>query len=218
MVIHSLFPDLATAGLAIGWAPLEDLQGTLDPDEWDGHCQRSTLPPTRIHRRSALVKVLADTLELSAQPLRRASDRSPLWPADRRGSLSHCTALCAAAVGRHDAVQSIGIDIEKIGRIEPKLWPTLFSENERAYFDSLNPERLAAETTVFFSAKEAFYKCQYPLTQSWVGFQDVEVTRIDDCTLGIAPPNLPPQPCHGPSIHTARLDDTHVATIMLMPI
>ena len=218
MVIHSLFPDLATAGVAIGWAPLEDLQGTLDPDEWDDILSAAPSRQREFIAGRRLVKVLADTLELSAQPLRRASDRSPLWPADRRGSLSHCTALCAAAVGRHDAVQSIGIDIEKIGRIEPKLWPTLFSKNERAYFDSLNPERLAAETTVFFSAKEAFYKCQYPLTESWVGFQDVEVTRIDDCRLGIAPPNLPPQPCHGPSIHTARLDDTHVATIMLMPI
>ena len=105
-----------------------------------------------------------------------------------------------------------------IGRIEPKLWPTLFSENERAYFNSLDPKRLATEKTEFFSAKEAFYTCQYSLTQSWVGFQDVEVMRIDDCTLSVTPPNLPPQPCHGPSIHTARLDEMHVATIMLMPI
>ena len=29
--------------------------------------------------------------------------------------------------------------------------------------------------TVLFSAKEAFYKCQYALTRNWLGFEDVIV-------------------------------------------
>ncbi|MGH1557242.1 hypothetical protein ACRAWD_04315 [Caulobacter segnis] len=28
---------------------------------------------------------------------------------------------------------------------------------------------------MIFSAKEAFYKCQHPLTRAWVGFEDVSV-------------------------------------------
>jgi 4'-phosphopantetheinyl transferase EntD len=30
-----------------------------------------------------------------------------------------------------------------------------------------------------FAAKEAFYKCQYPLTLEWVDFHDVEVRLVN---------------------------------------
>ena len=37
-----------------------------------------------------------------------------------------------------------------------------------------DPERQEA-ATVLFAAKEAFYKCQYGLTHTWLGFEDVAV-------------------------------------------
>ena len=216
MTLHPLLPDLTGPDLAIAWAPLDALSGAADPLEWEDIA--SAVP----HRQREFVagrliaRALSDQLCLPPSPLRRAEDRAPVWPADRVGSLSHCDTLCAAAIGIPPAIRSVGIAIETIGRVEPKLWPTLFTEQETRYFTSLPPETVALETTLFFSAKESFYKCQYPLTQSWVGFQDVEVTRVDEHLLAITPTSGTPQPWHSDPIHTVEITDAHIVTVMLL--
>ena len=216
MTIHPLLADLTGRDLAIAWAPLEALSGDPHPDEWE---DIATAAPNRQKEFVAgrqLARALSDQLGLPPTPLRRAEDRAPVWPIDRTGSLSHCDTLCVAAVGRRGTVQSIGVDVETIGRVEQKLWPTLFTEKEADYFSSLAPDTIALETTLFFSAKEAFYKCQYPLTREWVGFQDVEVVRTDQHSLAIAPTRGAAQAWHAVPIHTVEINAAHVATVMLL--
>ena len=216
MTLNALLPDLAGPDLSIAWAAIEALPGNADPLELEDIA--SAAPPRRREFVAGrlIARMLSDQLGLPPAPLRRADDRSPVWPADRVGSLSHCDTLCAAAIGTSHAIRSVGIDIETIGRVEPKLWPTLFTEREAEYFTSLPPERVALETTLFFSAKESFYKCQYPLTQSWVGFQDVEVARTDEQLLAITPTSGTPQPWHDGPIHTVEITDAHIVTVMLL--
>lgn len=216
MTLNALLPDLAGPDLAIAWAAIEALTGNADPLELEDIA--SAAPPRRREFLAGrlIARMLSDQLGLPPAPLRRADDRSPVWPADRVGSLSHCNTLCAAAIGTSHAIRSVGIDIETIGRVEPKLWPTLFTEREAGYFRSLPPERVALETTLFFSAKESFYKCQYPLTQSWVGFQDVEVARTGEQLLAITPTSGTPQPWHDGPIHTVEITDAHIVTVMLL--
>jgi 4'-phosphopantetheinyl transferase EntD len=216
MTLNALLPDLAGPDLAIAWAAIEALPGNADPLELEDIA--SAAPPRRREFLAGrlIARMLSDQLGLPPAPLRRADDRSPVWPADRVGSLSHCDTLCAAAIGTSHAIRSVGIDIETIGRVEPKLWPTLFTEHEAGYFRSLPPERVALETTLFFSAKESFYKCQYPLTQSWVGFQDVEVARTGEQLLAITPTSGTPQPWHDGPIHTVEITDAHIVTVMLL--
>ena len=216
MTLNALLPDLAGPDLAIAWAAIEALTGNADPLELEDIA--SAAPPRRREFLAGrlIARMLSDQLSLPPAPLRRADDRSPVWPADRVGSLSHCNTLCAAAIGTSHAIRSVGIDIETIGRVEPKLWPTLFTEREAGYFRSLPPERVALETTLFFSAKESFYKCQYPLTQSWVGFQDVEVARTGEQLLAITPTSGTPQPWHDGPIHTVEITDAHIVTVMLL--
>ena len=113
-------------------------------------------------------------------------------------------------------IESVGIDLESVGRVEKKLWPTLFTARERDYLGQLEPEKASVEATVFFSAKESFYKCQYPLTESWVGFQEVELERSDDKVLRISPTNGDRQRWHEPPIHVAPVDEQHVATLILL--
>ncbi len=217
MAFQPLFPDLTGPGLAAGWASIDALQGTLDPAEWQDVAAAAAPRQREFVAGRLLVTALADSLSLVAKPVRRAEDRSPIWPADRRGSLSHCKELCAGVVGRPDAIQSAGIDVEALGRVQPKLWPTLFTERERHYFRSIDPAHVAIETTTFFSAKETFYKCQFPLTESWVGFQDVELERTSDTTLAVTPTTSTPRPWHGSPIHTVLLDEWHVVTLMVFP-
>ena len=217
MAIHPLLPEFTGPDLAIAWAPLEALSGDSHPDEWEDIAAAAPARQREFVAGRLLARALGETLGLPPIPLRRAKDCCPVWPADRTGSLSHCDTLCAAAVGKRGAIQSIGVDTETIGRVEQKLWPTLFTEKEADYFSSLAPEKVARQTTLFFSAKEAFYKCQYPLTHQWVGFQDVEITRTDTHSLTIAPTRGGAQVWHAAPIHTVALVDTHVATVMLLP-
>ena len=216
MTLHPLLPDLTGPDLAIAWAPINALSGAAEPLEWEDIASAAPHRQREFVAGRLIARTLSDQLDLPPAPLRRAEDRAPLWPADRVGSLSHCDTLCAAAIGIPTAIRSVGIDIETIGRVVPKLWPTLFTEREAGYFRSLPPERVALETTLFFSAKESFYKCQYPLTQSWVGFQDVEVTRTDEHLLAIMPTNGEPQLWHDGVIYAAEITDTHIVTVMLL--
>lgn len=216
MTIHPLLTDLTGPDLAIAWAPLEALSGDPHPEEWEDIASAAPNRQEEFVAGRQLVRALSDQLGLPAAPLRRADDRSPVWPSDRTGSLSHCDTLCVAAVGKRNAVQAVGVDVETIGRVEQKLWPSLFTEKEAGYFSSLAPDTVALETTLFFSAKEAFYKCQYPLTQEWVGFQDVEITRTNQHSLAIAPTRGAAQAWHAAPIHTVGINESHVATVMLL--
>ena len=216
MTIHLLLPELTGPDLAIAWAPLEALSGDPHPDEWEDIASAAPNRQKEFAAGRLLARALSEQLGLPPAPLRRAEDRAPLWPDDRAGSLSHCDTLCAAAVGKRSAFQSVGVDVETIGRVEEKLWPTLFTEKEADYFSSLAPDTVALETTLFFSAKESFYKCQYPLTQEWVGFQDVEITRTDPHSLAIGPTRGAAQACHAAPIHTVEINQSHVATVMLL--
>jgi 4'-phosphopantetheinyl transferase EntD len=216
MTIHPLLADLTGPDFAIGWAPLEALSGDPHPDEWEDIASAAPNRQKEFVAGRQLARALSGQLGLPPAPLRRGEHRAPIWPNDRTGSLSHCDTLCVAAVGKRNAVQSVGVDVETIGRVEQKLWPTLFTEKEADYFSSLAPDTVALETTLFFSAKESFFKCQYPLTQEWVGFQDVEITRTDSHTLAIAPTRSAAQAWHAAPIHTVEINKSHVATVMLL--
>lgn len=217
MTIHPLLPDLAVPDLAIAWAPLEALSGDPHPDEWEDIASAAPNRQKEFVAGRQLARALSEQIGLPPAPLRRAEDRAPVWPVDRTGSVSHCDTLCVAAVGKRSAVQSVGVDVETIGRVGQKLWLTLFTEKEADYFSSLAPDTVALETTLFFSAKESFYKCQYPITREWVGFQDVEVARTNKALLAVAPTDGAAQPWHAAPIHAVEISASHVATVMLLP-
>ncbi|GIR71640.1 MAG: hypothetical protein CM15mP74_28910 [Halieaceae bacterium] len=63
-----------------------------------------------------------------------------------------------------------------------------FTEREAAYFASLEPDQVAEETTLFFSAKETFYKCQYPVTIAGSGFRVLKYSAGMTAHLGEAHP------------------------------
>ena len=139
MTIHPLLPELTGPELTIAWARLEALSGDPHPEEWEDIAAAAPARQQEFVAGRLLARTLGETLGLPPAPLRRAEDRSPVWPSDRTGSLSHCDTLCAAAVGKRSAIQSVGVDVETIGRVEPKLWPTLFTEREADYLSSLAP-------------------------------------------------------------------------------
>jgi len=108
-------------------------------------------------------------------PLHCGAEGEPLWPVGFTGSITHTEGYCAAAVARKEAVLSLGIDAERVVELERAEWQVLLCSAEIAWLDSLAPREQAAMACAVFSAKEAYFKCQFPLTRRWLEFQDVEL-------------------------------------------
>lgn len=104
-----------------------------------------------------------------------APDRSPAWPEGLVGSITHSARACIAVVCPREQAHTIGIDIEDHRPIETTLWPMICTPEEMALLP-LQAEPLRGLTVAhLFSAKEAVYKWQYPLTGRMLDFQDVQV-------------------------------------------
>lgn len=107
--------------------------------------------------------------------LRMADDRQPLWPDAVVGSITHTKQFCAVVVAEKSRLGALGIDSEISGSVKPELWQTICTAAERDWLATLAAAQQAAAATLLFSAKEAFYKAQYPLMRQKLHFQDATV-------------------------------------------
>ncbi len=119
-------------------------------------------------------------LGVAPQPLLQQSDRSVAWPEGFVGSITHADGYVAALAAPRSTVLGLGIDAELKTRVQDKLWKHIATEREIAWLKLATDEDAAClRATSLFSAKEAFYKAQYCISQAWVGFHDVELTFED---------------------------------------
>jgi 4'-phosphopantetheinyl transferase EntD len=91
------------------------------------------------------------------------------------GSITHTAGFCAAVVAERRRIGAVGLDSEVVGDVNAEIWPSICVPGETAWIGSLPPEQRPAAVTLVFSAKEAFYKCQYPLVREHLDFRDVRV-------------------------------------------
>lgn len=108
-------------------------------------------------------------------PLLRNDNRSPRWPANIVGSISHTNEVCGVAVAHSRDITALGIDFESAVALKPNLWRHILTPDEQtklAVWPEIERGRMAK---IAFSAKEAIYKMQYPLTQTFLGFQEAEI-------------------------------------------
>lgn len=104
-----------------------------------------------------------------------APDRQPIWPPHMTGSITHTADFAAAVVAERARIPGIGIDSEIVGHVNAQIWPSICIPSETAWIRSLPASEQSAAVTLIFSAKEAFYKCQYPLVAERLNFHDVRV-------------------------------------------
>jgi 4'-phosphopantetheinyl transferase EntD len=112
-----------------------------------------------------------------ATPIPRGEDRAPIWPRGFTGSISHTDTWCAAAIARTTEVRSLGIDLETATPLKQALWRRVCTPSEREWLESLADPGLSGK--ILFSAKESVYKCQYPITTTFLGFHAVEIEIAD---------------------------------------
>lgn len=112
-------------------------------------------------------------------PILKGEKGEPCWPNGVVGSLTHTEGFRGAAVARHDAVRSIGIDAEPHDVLPNGVLDAISLPAERTEISTL-PAELHWDR-ILFCAKEATYKAWYPVTQRWLGFEDAHIVfDVDD--------------------------------------
>ncbi len=135
--------------------------------------------------RSCARRALAE-LAIRDFTLLPAPDRQPVWPPSTVGSISHTVGYCVAVAAPKELIAALGVDSERTGQVSRELWTTIACAAEYEWCMSLPPGERADAMTLLFSAKEAFYKCQYPLTREWLDFHDLRIERLAPSGAGAA--------------------------------
>ena len=113
-------------------------------------------------------------LGISPDVILRGSKGEPIWPSGVIGSITHCAGYRAAAVAPTAKFAAIGIDAEIHDALPPEVLESVCVPEEIAWLDKASDEM--HWDRVLFSAKESIYKAWFPLTKSWLGFEQVVVT------------------------------------------
>lgn len=160
---------LLPAGVGLGVQPL----GAPAPPLWPGEAEavRRAVPARQREftaGRAAARAALRDA-GLPAATLPTGPDRAPLWPAGVCGSISHGGTLAAALAARSCDWPSLGLDLEPALPLEEELAGLVRATGDDD--GGVLPPALAAK--LIFSAKEAAFKAQFPLTGLWLDYTEV---------------------------------------------
>ncbi|WP_293577349.1 4'-phosphopantetheinyl transferase [Phaeobacter sp.] len=113
-----------------------------------------------------------------AVPILIGPKRAPIWPTGIIGSISHCGIAAAAALCHQPDCAALGVDLEEDLPLSDDLIPQICRPAEREWLQQqINPGQLAK---VIFSAKEAAYKCQYHQSETFFGFDGMELEMTLD--------------------------------------
>jgi 4'-phosphopantetheinyl transferase EntD len=112
-------------------------------------------------------------LGVAPVPILKGEKGEPCWPDGVVGSLTHCDGYRGAAVGRQNAVRSVGIDAEPHDVLPNGVLDAITLPAERTEISAL-PAGLHWDR-ILFCAKEATYKAWFPLTKRWLGFEDAHI-------------------------------------------
>lgn len=127
------------------------------------------------HCARQAIRKLAPRQPLPDIPINAAG--LPSWPDGIVGSITHAGGFVSAAVAlRKDAI-SIGIDCESLmtREIALEIAALVATPSELAAAKAQTRLEDNGALTLLFSAKEAVFKCLYPLTGLFFTFLDVEV-------------------------------------------
>lgn len=181
--VAALFPKGVVAAVLTG--PSDPAQ--LHPREREA-VQR--VAPKRLHDYAAgrqCARFALRALGVEEFPLLPGPGRQPLWPPGIVGSLTHTRGYCTAVVAPRTALQSLGIDTEVIADVHEELWSRICTQEELQWLHQQTQQLRTALAALLFAAKESFYKCQYPLTQEWLGFEDVRIALPEEGRLQVIP-------------------------------
>jgi 4'-phosphopantetheinyl transferase EntD len=101
------------------------------------------------------------------------ADRSPRWPNGFVGSITHCSRFCGAVVATETQLAGIGFDAEVAIDLSIDIQRAVCTQREMEGFPQSGPAEGLVWPQIAFCAKEALYKCYYPIAHDFLNFSDV---------------------------------------------
>jgi 4'-phosphopantetheinyl transferase EntD len=196
-VLELILPDSAVVIASAGERSVE-----LFPEEEAAvgnavEKRRREFVTARACAREALAR-----LGFPGQPVGAGSRGEPIWPAGIVGSITHCAGYRACAAAPASELLTIGVDAEVADPLPPGLLGDIALPEERRWLERTAAERPGVSwDRLLFSIKESVYKAWFPLTRSWLGFEDASVV-IDRQSGTFAAHLLVP----GPTLQGRTLD------------
>lgn len=167
-----MFDDVLPSDFAVEWGDPSQPSSPLFPEELQLVAAAVEKRRLEFSQGRQCARAALRRLGLSDGPLLTGSQREPLWPTGVVGSITHTTGLCVAAVAWQRRYSGVGIDVEPDEPLTLPVAERIATEAEMSALRSM-PPLLAAR--LIFSAKEAFYKCQFYRTRQFLGFFDVAI-------------------------------------------
>ncbi len=162
----------------IQWAETftQELDLHLWPEEEAGLGQVASKRRREFTNGRACARIALRRLGLPAVAVPRGPNREPQWPAGIVGSIAHCEGYCAAATGYGSHFATIGIDAEINSALPEGVLDEISSVGEQRLIGRLaSIDRGVAWDRLLFSAKESVYKAWYPITHTWLDFEDAQI-------------------------------------------
>ncbi|SMF81213.1 4'-phosphopantetheinyl transferase family protein [Pseudobacteriovorax antillogorgiicola] len=107
------------------------------------------------------------------------SDLSPRWPQSIVGSITHTSSYVSAAIAYRNKVRSLGINSERLflSGATDSLWDVILTRREVAQYEWQYKHHFdrSEYISLLFSAKEAIYKCYYPISIYRLNYHDIHV-------------------------------------------
>lgn len=170
--IQSLFPD----GVATACCSIAAAEGALHPEEYASIAQAVAKRQQEFRAGRACARQALERLGITTGPLRKQPDGSIAWPEGVVGALAHNEIWCGAAAARRSTIAGIGLDIETVMRVGPRLWRRILTDEERDWIAGQPEDQAQQWAALIFSAKEAVYKCIAALAQGRIGFMDAVIS------------------------------------------
>ncbi|WP_405404634.1 phosphopantetheinyl transferase [Paracoccus sp. Ld10] len=156
-------------GVGLALCKINVLHPPLWPDE-DHAISRAV--PARIREftagRTAARQAMTDA-GLPPAPVTTNRDRAPRWPDGLSGSITHTAHIAAAIVARQQDWPGLGLDLESACAMDDGMAELI--RHPLDHPPPFLPPALAS--TLLFSAKEAAFKAQFPLTGLWIDYRAV---------------------------------------------
>lgn len=173
--LSGLFPAAVVAAELTGSAP----RTLLTPPELQSisHCAEKRIAD--FTRGRACARRVLSELGIQNFSLLAGEKREPIWPDGITGSITHTAGFAAAVAAPRSQIVSVGVDCEIIESVDEELWSRICTPAEQARLARVPAAERGRQAALIFAAKEAFYKCQFPVSRQWVGFEDVVIEPSD---------------------------------------
>ncbi len=176
IALRDLAKRFAPHGVGVGVA---DTTASAEPMLPEEAVAVASAIPSRKREFAAGRRAARDALQeigAATAAIPKGTDRAPVFPAGLAGSITHTRQAALAIAAQNAQFRTLGVDIEPYAPLKAELLKAICTPQDREMLDGLPDNQRLLAARCLFSAKEAVFKAQYPLTGQVFGFDAASIT------------------------------------------